>query len=180
MSDGEQERKPDVVEEGIKEMKIKNGDSSDEEPYGTIRVADYHEKSVSKDNSNSPMHLDTKSRTQSPRKVSSGSRSPASMNEEHEKIVGGEVTVKLEPGHPPKLARTATQKVVTRSAPLFNDYPDKTQEATGVFQVITECGYSFKYLGSTEHAMDCDCAEEWGKTNLLLQCIEYLYLARVY
>ena len=165
MSDEEQERKPDFVEAGIKEMKLKTEDSSDEEAYGTIRVAAFEDESVSKDDSSSPMHLDTKSTTQSPRKASSGLRSPTSAKEEYEEVVGGEITVKLEPGQPPKLARSATQKVIARSAPLFHDYPDKTEEATKAFQVITECIYSVKYLGSTEHAMDCDCAEEWGKMN---------------
>lgn len=166
MSDEERGRKPKVVEERIKEMKIKNGDSSEEEAYDTIRVAGFEGESVgSKTAANSPMELDVKSATQSPKKSRSGVQSPDVAKEEHDEVLGGEITVKQEPGQPPKLARTSTSKVVARAAPLFHEYADKTEEATSVFQVITECSYSNKFLGSTEHAMDCDCAEEWGKSD---------------
>ena len=153
-----------MVEEGFKEMKIKNGDSSDEEALSTIVVERVKQEPVSQNGT--PSTLDIKSATQSPKKYKSGTQSPVKAESEHEEVVGGEITVKLEPGQPPKLARSASKKVIARSAPLFDHYEDKTEEATGVFQVITECAYSAKYLGSTEHAMECDCAEEWGKINI--------------
>lgn len=82
----------------------------------------------------------------------------------HEEMVGGEITVKMEPGKALKLARTASQKVVARPPPLFLDLPDATEEAKETFVVLPECTYGNKYLGSTEHALECDCSEEWGKT----------------
>ena len=158
------------MEQGIKEMKIKGEVSSDEEVYDTIRVAGPvclgdGESSASSTGNNSPVRTNTSS-TQSPKKKEQNHpTSPPLKNEEHEEIQGSEIVVKMEPGQPPKLARVSTQKVMVRSPQLFHDYEDKTQEAKSVFEVITQCSYSAKYLGATEHAMDCDCAEEWGKTN---------------
>jgi hypothetical protein len=74
------------------------------------------------------------------------------------------VTLKQEPGKPPKLSRTTSRKVERRPPPMFNDYKDSTSEATSTFQVITECSYANKNLGSTDPALECDCAEEWGKS----------------
>ena len=167
MSDNGRVQKPQPVELGIKEMKIKSGDSSEEEAYGTIRVGKIKEESAPASGTNSPMKLDmkhdVKSITPSPRKARRRSTSPETPKNEHMQAVGGDITVKQEPGQLPKLARTASQKVMARSSRLFDDLPDVTDEATSVFQVLTECTYSAKYLGTTEHAMDCDCAEEWGK-----------------
>ena len=164
MWDGEHDQKPDKVEEGIKDMKIKSEDSSgDEEASGTIRVGEIEQSSTHTSGNSSPTKMEDKSTTQSPKKRPSTSNSPIKGKGEDEQILGGGITLKLEPGQPPKLSRTASQKVVARAPQTFDHYEDKTQEATGVFQVITECSYSAKYLGSTEHAMECDCAEEWGK-----------------
>lgn len=75
-----------------------------------------------------------------------------------------EITVTAEAGKPPKLSRKPTQKFVSRSPALFTDSPDNTEEATGIFQVIKDCIYGSKYMGSSEHdALDCDCSEEWSK-----------------
>ena len=164
MSDDDQPQRPEVVEEGIKEMKIKAEDSSsDEEVYGTIRVEEVKPQPVRLNKIESPVKMEVNFATQSPTKGRSASHSPIKAKGEHEEIVGGEITLKLEPGQPPKLARTASHKVNARPVQMFDDYADKTEEATGVFQVITQCSYSAKYLGTTEHAMECDCAEEWGK-----------------
>ncbi|WEW56474.1 histone methyltransferase set2 [Emydomyces testavorans] len=78
-----------------------------------------------------------------------------------EEKIGGDITVKQELGQPPKLARSASQKLTARVAPLFNDLPDQTTEAASTFQVMEACTYANKFMGYTEHAMDCDCAEEW-------------------
>ena len=107
-----------------------------------------------------------RSTPQSPVKSSGASQSPHESNmtkSEHEETVGGQVTVKLEPGQPPKLARSSSRKVWSRPAALFDDYPSKTEEAKTKFEVIPACIYGSKYMGSTEHGMDCDCSEEWGK-----------------
>ncbi|KAF2858488.1 SET domain-containing protein, partial [Piedraia hortae CBS 480.64] len=80
---------------------------------------------------------------------------------ENGETVGGEVTLKLEPGKPPKLARTTSHRVEKRAPALFLDYEDKTDEARQSFGVIAECTYAAKYLGTTESALECDCSEEW-------------------
>ncbi|KAF2454529.1 hypothetical protein BDY21DRAFT_291302, partial [Lineolata rhizophorae] len=101
----------------------------------------------------------SKSISQSPAKGLSPALTP------HEEVVGGEVTVKLSPGRAPKLSRTGTHKVVSKPAQLFLDVPNKTEEAKASFQVIPACTYAARYLGYTEHALECDCAEEWDSTS---------------
>ncbi|KAG4219031.1 hypothetical protein PC116_g32489, partial [Phytophthora cactorum] len=65
-------------------------------------------------------------------------------------------------GHPPKLSRKASRKMAAPPAQLFNDLPDVTAESCSHFQLIPDCLYGSKSLGSTEHdALDCDCSEEW-------------------
>lgn len=64
---------------------------------------------------------------------------------------------------PSKRGARASKKNVPRVAPLFDDLPDATDEANSSYQVIDSCSYQNKYLGFTEHAMECDCSEEWGK-----------------
>ncbi|GAD97928.1 SET and WW domain protein [Paecilomyces variotii No. 5] len=96
-------------------------------------------------------------------KSRSTSRSPVKKDDdgsEVEEKVGGDITVKMEPGQPPKLSRSASQKI-TRPPQLFNHLPDSTADAKATFQMMEECTYANKYMGYTEHAMDCDCAEEW-------------------
>lgn len=62
----------------------------------------------------------------------------------------------------PRLSRKSSQKATSRDPPMFDDYPDMTSEACKAFQVIPDCLYGSKHLGSTEHdAFDCDCREEW-------------------
>ncbi|KAI2615470.1 hypothetical protein GGR54DRAFT_290807 [Hypoxylon sp. NC1633] len=65
-------------------------------------------------------------------------------------------------GHPPKLTRKAPHKNAIRHAQLFNHLPDVTAESCNHFQLISDCLYGSKSLGSTDHdALDCDCNEEW-------------------
>ena len=90
------------------------------------------------------------------------SQSPPPSEDEPEEGSGDDISVKLEASEQPRLSRQTSQKALVRSAPLFDHYPDMTAEATSGFQVMADCTYSSKYLGSTEHAMDCDCLEEWG------------------
>ena len=101
----------------------------------------------------------SQSRTQSPIKSESQPQTP---NGKMESVVGGDITVKLEPGKAPKLARSSSQKIVSRPPPLYNDEPDMYEEAASTFEVIQDCIYAAKWLGSTEQAMDCDCREEYG------------------
>jgi histone-lysine N-methyltransferase SETD2 len=80
-----------------------------------------------------------------------------------EETVGGDILLKQEPGQPPKLSRSSSQKVVSRPPQLFDHLPDSTQDALATFEQIEACWYANKYMGYTEHAMECDCSEEWGK-----------------
>ncbi|KAI2788270.1 Histone-lysine N-methyltransferase, H3 lysine-36 specific [Penicillium oxalicum] len=82
-------------------------------------------------------------------------------SEMKQETVGGEIVVKEEPGQPPKLARNSSQKIVPRPPQLFSHLPDSTQDALATFEQIEACWYANKNMGYTEHAMECDCAEEW-------------------
>lgn len=111
-----------------------------------------------------------RSQSQSPVKKEEGEG-----NADHqEEKVGGDITVRLEPGEPPKLARSSSQKVVPRPPPLYLDLPDSTGEAKSTFEVIEMCTYANKYMGYTEHAMECDCAEEWGKLDFFYYCLIWI------
>lgn len=45
---------------------------------------------------------------------------------------------------------------------MFDHLPNVTEESCQGFQVIRDCLYGSKHLGSTDNdALDCDCAEEW-------------------
>lgn len=52
---------------------------------------------------------------------------------------------------------------VKRSPQLFLDNADKTGEATAKFEVLDNCTYSSKAIGSLgqQEYMTCDCTEEW-------------------
>lgn len=102
------------------------------------------------------------SKPQSP--VKQDSSEASSPNADAHEVLGGEITLKMEPGKAPKLSRTASQKIVSRRPPLYLDLPDATEEAKATFVVLPECTYANKYLGTTEHALECDCSEEWGKS----------------
>ncbi|KAI0429212.1 hypothetical protein F5Y09DRAFT_265659 [Xylaria sp. FL1042] len=63
---------------------------------------------------------------------------------------------------PPKLSRKPSQKLPPRPMTLLTDLPDVTTESCEHFQVIPDCLYGSKSLGSTDHdSLDCDCSEEW-------------------
>lgn len=62
-----------------------------------------------------------------------------------------------------KLSRKP-QKAAAMAPKLFGDLPDVTDEACTVFQVINDCLYGSKNMGSTDNdSLDCDCSEEWRK-----------------
>ncbi|SPQ22862.1 2a0e0242-d3d5-4e16-b5f8-3b32135e54fb [Thermothielavioides terrestris] len=67
-----------------------------------------------------------------------------------------------ENGPLPKLSRKASQRMPSSPPPLFDHLPDATQEACSTFQVINDCLYGSRNMGSSDHdALDCDCAEDW-------------------
>ena len=166
MANDRQDHQPGKVERGIKDMEIKSSDSdSQDEGTGTIRIRKIEQPSTHTSGASSPTKIEVKTATRLPEKPHPISNTPIKRKGEYEQLLGGEITLKLEPGQPPKLSRTASQKVMARAPQMFDHYEDKTQEATGLFQIITQCSYSAKNLGSTEHAMECDCVEEWGKND---------------
>lgn len=65
----------------------------------------------------------------------------------------------------PKSLRKSTQNLPPHSTPLLQHLPDVFDEAISVFQVIKECIYGSKYMGSSgDHdALDCDCSEQWSE-----------------
>jgi histone-lysine N-methyltransferase SETD2 len=104
----------------------------------------------------------TGSRRQAQSPASSHGMQSSATTPNAQETVGGDVSVKLEDGRP-KLSRSTTQKVEKRATQLFWDHEDATSEACSTFDKLSECTYANKNLGITEHALECDCSEEWGK-----------------
>ncbi|GAB0133556.1 histone methyltransferase set2 [Epichloe bromicola] len=62
----------------------------------------------------------------------------------------------------PRLSRKSSQKTAEPEYQMFDHLPNVTEESCQGFQVIRDCLYGSKHLGSTDNdALDCDCAEEW-------------------
>ncbi|KAG5665179.1 hypothetical protein KAF25_009304 [Fusarium avenaceum] len=74
---------------------------------------------------------------------------------------------------PSKLSRKASQKLAASREPvLFDHLPDMTAESCNFFQLIPDCLYGSKHLGSTDNdSLDCECREEWHN-GLNLACGE--------
>lgn len=162
MAHDDEDCKAEAVADAVTAMQIKHDTSTDSPAIDNILSSD-----AANDHANGLVPLSKPSSTKSLSKSKSQSEtsSPSGKDEDEQpkEKVAGSITVKLEPGLPPKLSRTASQKVVPRPALLFDHLPDSTAEAESTFQLMNDCTYSSKYMGYTEHAMECDCAEEWGK-----------------
>ena len=154
--------KHEKLELEVKDMNIKEEEDAD---MDTIALAPpvRKERSVST-GGGTPASTGTprgsKTQSRSPMKSESKAETP---DGEGKVKVDGEVEVKILPDRPPLLQRKKSQKIERRPPQLFSDYENKTAEATSTFSILTECTYANKYLGTTEHALECDCAEEWGK-----------------
>lgn len=169
MTEDKRSRSRKVLKASVEDLHLENGHTK--KALGRSRTEEIKEETASS-NGHSPRDATMKSNTQSPIKNEKASQSPYTGSEKQEEVIGGEVTVKLEPGQPPKLSRSTSQKIISRPAALYNDWPSKTEEAKGTFQILPQCTYASKYIGSTEHgSMDCDCAEEWGKEESILYTI---------
>lgn len=157
----EDDSKQERLESDVRDLHLKEEDVDVD--MGIIPVAELGKEkgTVTPGRSGTPALFKQPSR--SPIKQERPDDSPAVKSDEEE-TVGGDIELKLEPGKPPKLARTTSHKVGRRPPPLFLDYDDKTAEACAGFDVLSQCTYANKYLGSTEPALECDCAEEWGKS----------------
>lgn len=115
--------------------------------------------------------------------ITSPGRTPSSDSgaikddpEMKQEMVGGDIVVKQEPGQPLKLSRNSSQKITPRPPQLFSHLPDSTADALATFEQIETCWYANKYMGYTEHAMECDCAEEWGMYSFLYHCVSFICL----
>jgi histone-lysine N-methyltransferase SETD2 len=150
--------KPEAVADAVTDLKLeRNGSAEDVKLDGIPSVTSPEAPPNGLKAASRRSSQDSKSASRS------HSQSPVKDAEEQEQKLGGDITVKLEPGKPPKLARTSSQKIIPRTPPLYDHLPDCTAEATSKFQLMDECTYANKYMGYTEHGMDCDCAEDWGK-----------------
>jgi histone-lysine N-methyltransferase SETD2 len=165
MADDTRDITPERVDEALSDMKLEE-DASDG-ALDPIAARGTYSQAPTPDGiktSRSTTPALPKSESRSPIKQQSASQTPKSEYDEEEEIIGGDITVTVEPGKPPKLSRKQSQKVVSRPPPLFHDSEDVTNEASEIFQVIKDCIYGSKYMGSSEHdALDCDCSEEWRK-----------------
>jgi hypothetical protein len=156
MSDDGLDNKPEAVDTALGDMKLESPDAA----LDTIKANGSAEPSLTPaatKTSRSPSLEGSNS-------LSSAAQTPVSGVYEHEEILEGEVALKLEPGKPPKLSRKSSQKIMSRPPLLFDHLPDSTLEAVTTFQVIRDCIYGSKYMGSSEHdALGCDCSEEWSE-----------------
>jgi hypothetical protein len=165
MSDTDSEHTAELEPE-LRDMKIEEGAAPAAAGEGFVdRIQVKVENNL--DRMPTPIHipprLKSRSKSRTPVKQQpSDASSPET--DAHEEVLGGEITLKMEPGKAPKLSRTASHKVVSRPPPLYLDLPDSTEVATNTFVVLPECTYANKTIGTTEHALECDCSEEWGRS----------------
>ncbi|TVY36643.1 Histone-lysine N-methyltransferase,H3 lysine-36 specific [Lachnellula subtilissima] len=160
MADNSHGVKPEAVDTALGDMKLEEEDSPMRNGFtnGTYEKAPTPGYSNKSRSSTPPI---TNSRSQSPVTKQIASQSPESGD--GQEIIGSEITVVVEDGKPPKLSRKASQKIISRPAPLFNDLPDATEEATSQFAVIKDCEYGSKNMGLSEHdSLDCDCSPEYS------------------
>lgn len=123
-------------------------------------------RSPRKSDDRSPRKLTRILSAHTPSRLSSVAQSPDGISESQE-MVGGDITVKVEPGKAPKLARSSMKKIPVRNAPKFLDHPDASADACRTFETLKACTYANKWMGTTDttdEAFDCDCEEQWGKS----------------
>ncbi|KAI9697710.1 MAG: histone methyltransferase set2 [Bogoriella megaspora] len=159
MSDNEDDKKSRALESEVRDMHLKP-ESSPDSDKGGIRTSVDAVKQERTSTNGSPLKFESNSRStsESPVKPQATMRSPL---HEHEDLIGGDITVKVEPGQAPKLSRKSSQKVIHRPPQLFIEHEDKTEEAKKTFHVIADCIYANKYIGTTDPALECDCQEEY-------------------
>lgn len=159
MSDSDEEKKPLKLAADVKDMSLRvngseNGDASTPTHNGLSAARPAVERKTS---GSSPGQFVRRSA------ATSSKGTPVSPVKSDTEVVGGDITVKMEPGSAPKLSRTQSKKIASKPPTLFLDEPDASAEARSTFEVIDKCIYANKYLGLTDHALECDCSEEWGK-----------------
>jgi SET domain-containing protein len=165
MSDSDSEQNTAQLEPELREMKLEGatpeGAGEGDGPR-QVEVEDADSLGRTPTPLAIPPRLKSRSKSQSPIvKPDPEAPSPGST---HEETLGGDITLKMEPGKAPKLSRTASQKVISRPPPLYLDLPDSTSAAKQTFVVLPECTYANKTIGTTDPALECDCQEEYDTT----------------
>ncbi|KAA8643129.1 hypothetical protein EYZ11_005821 [Aspergillus tanneri] len=163
------DRQSESVADGVTAMKLET-DGTPDTPI--LKSGDAMARDDSSRASNSPPTIAQNGLGASAVKSRSSSQTPIKKEGDEldgpafiaEGKIGGDITVKMDPGQPPKLTRSSSQKVVPQPPQLFSHLPDRTVEAQSTFELMDTCSYANKYMGYTEHAMECDCAEEWEST----------------
>jgi hypothetical protein len=162
MADDTRDVKPEAVDTALSDMKLEEGGSPLENGFAVNGAYQNAPTPGSTKLSRSSTPAMPQSTSQSPVEKQSASQSPKS--EDDEEVIGGDITVTVEEGKPPKLSRKASQKVISKPVQLFDHLPDSTGEAISVFSQIENCIYGGKYMGHSEHdSLDCDCSEEWSE-----------------
>lgn len=157
-----QQYSPKKIEAAINDIKISTGNFND---MGIrINSKDIKDEATPSDTMSSS-GLGIKSSSTSPKMSADSSHSSHVSTPKEETAGGGNITITQQAGQIPKSVRNSSQKPLMRPATSFHDFPSKTEEAKGTFQVLTACIYQSKAIGTTEAAMDCECVEEWGKHN---------------
>lgn len=161
----ENQVKEEKLESEVSHLKLEGSGSEDERDAKSrvkLEEQDQIPPSPPPRSTKSPLKQASRSASQSPIKQQSQPQTPMEDGNALE-TVGGDITLKLEPGKAPKLSRSKSEKVIARPPTLYTDEPDATADACSDFQVIEDCIYSNKHIGTTEHALDCDCDDEWGE-----------------
>lgn len=176
MSEDERPLKPEGVDEALEEMHIAELPiAALEQTSPSARTSEYHEalppadlpqpSSTQISAHNSPQHTPIQ-RSRTPIDMPRRSQTPVLKEDQSQNEVDdpGTFVVEEEAFEPraPKPSRKVAQKLTPRPPTLFSDYPDKTEEATSLFEVIRDCMYGSKYMGSADHdSLGCDCNEEF-------------------
>ena len=113
-----------------------------------------------------------------PNDSNDGSRSPAiSLNGVKSRSDSADTPSSARPSRP---TRKASQKKIAREPLLFSHLPDVTPESRKAFQLIPDCLYGSKHLGSTDNdALDCDCNQEWRKFTFTSNTFRFVCLSLV-
>ena len=153
--------KQDKLESEVADMNIKEEERErqDDVDMDTISAVEAVKQERSASSSGSATPKGVKRQFESPVKEEKMVQSPSVKTD----VVGGDVELRLDADERPRLVRTQSHKVQRLPPPLFTDSPDMTTQSTSTFSILNECVYANKYLGTTEHALECECAEEWGK-----------------
>jgi [histone H3]-lysine36 N-trimethyltransferase len=97
-----------------------------------------------------------KSPSHSSMKSENGHNTPLDITD---RGTGTSTPSKMEPKQ--KLSRRTSRKGNLHPPTLYHQEKDQYDEATSKFQIIYDCIYANKSIGTTEPALECECNEEW-------------------